>query len=74
MNIGIVVKMYVAAVLKDVVPSILITVFKLPVVSQIPKMPAPARAKAMGTPKIRATTNAIKGRPAIIIQITSFDF
>jgi hypothetical protein len=74
MNIGIVVKMYVAAVLNAVVPSTLITVVKLPVTSQIPKIPAPARAKAMGTPNKRATTNAIKGRESIIKEILPSDF
>jgi hypothetical protein len=45
--------------------------FKLPVVVNIPRMPAPAMEKAIGTPRISSMIIMIKGSKTIKLSLLS---
>ena len=60
-NIGTVVKVYSPTALKGTALRTTSTRFQLPLMSQIPTIPALARANAIGTPIRRATSSTIKG-------------
>jgi ribosomal protein S30 len=60
-NMGIVIKRYSATAVKGVIPNIPKIMPGSPVMSQTPRIPAPAREKAMGIPRRRLINMKPKG-------------
>lgn len=63
MNMGMVVRTYSEQVMYGAIPTVLVTVFQLPVMSNNPSVPAPARPKAIGTPNRSRPIRTKKGNP-----------
>ena len=71
MNMGIVVRVNWATVLNMAVPRTPSTPLKSPTMSQIPSMPEPARANAIGTPTRSSNTSMITRRAKVILHVLS---